>query len=236
MNNYQTINLPRDFYIQVLPYARGFTLSDHEKMLVENIWRHEERACSAKLHNGQILNVVSVESDHLIGEFIEYKYYLAQLRDPNFEEVLKIRTLAVSGITTTVDKVLIGQRAQDVSAYGNWYELVPSGGIDPRSHVDDRIHVARQFEMELWEESGISVAEIKGIRPLALIFDSKNKIYELCAELSVNYSILKEPLRPSEEYQKLEWVSKREIKEFVAKHEGQLVPFSFYLLQLAGLI
>lgn len=235
MSNYQTIKITPDFYIQVLPYARGFTLSDHEKMLVENIWRHEETARSSTLHNGQILNVVSVESDRLVGEFIEYKYYLAQLRDPNFDEVLKIRTLAISGITTTVDKILIGLRAGDVSAYQGHYEFVPSGGIDPGSQIDDRINVARQFETELWEESGISVTEVKDILPLALVFDSENKIYEMCAELSINYSILREQLRPNDEYQKLEWISKREIKDFIAKHEEKFVPFSLYLLKLAGL-
>jgi len=232
MNNYQTIEMRPDFYIEVLPHARGFTLSDHEKRLVDNLWNDEEAERTSHLHNGQILNVVSVEPNKLVGEFIEYKYYIAQLRDPNFEEVLKIKTLAISGITTIADKILVGQRSSHVTAYKNYYELVPSGGIDPGSQVGNRINIARQFEIELWEETGISVTEIKSIRPKALIYDKENKTYEICAEINVNYTILKEPLAASEEYPKLQWISKRDIQDFVSKHESEFVPFSLYLLQL----
>jgi|LakMenEpi03Aug12_release.lakeMendotaPanAssembly.Ray.scaffolds.fasta_scaffold28986_11 hypothetical protein len=230
MNDYQTFAYSPNLTIEVLPHARGFSLSDHEKLLIENIWRHEENLASS-LHNGQIFNVISLEGDKIIGEFVEYKYYLAQQRDTNFEPALQIKTLSISGITTTVDKILVGQRSATVTTYQNYYELVPSGGIDPRAQQGNQINIKRQFELELWEESGISVTEIKSIKPVAIFYDLKNKIYEACAELNINYTILKESLHPSDEYQKLEWISKREIQGFVQKHSHEFVPFSIYLLE-----
>lgn len=233
MDKYQIITISPQFHIQVLPQARGFSLSDHEKLLIENIWQHEENK-HPQLHNGQIFNVISLEKERLIGEFIEYKYYLAQLRDPNFISALNIATLAISGVTTVVDKILIGRRADHVTTYANFYELVPSGGMNTRAQVNDRIDPIRQFEMELWEETAISVTEIKSIRPIALVFDLENRQYEHCAELSINYTILKEELQPSNEYQELKWISKKEVKEFIHKHEQEFVPFSLFLFHLAS--
>lgn len=221
--------LTPNFFIEVLPYARGFTLSDHEKDLVDNIWSLEQKHFP-HLFNGQILNVVQVEENKLVGEFIEYKYYFAQLTDPQLASVLNIQTLAISGITMTGDKILVGQRSEDVTTFKNFYELVPSGGIDPNAQVQERIDLKRQFELELWEESGISTTEIKSIKPLALIYDQQNKTYEIAAEITVNYTVLKEDLEHSQEYQKLQWFTKRELMEFIKKNKN-FVPLSLFLLQ-----
>lgn len=229
MNNYQTFAITPNFIIEVLPVSRGFTLSDHEKNIVENIWNFEHRQFS-HLYNGQILNVVKWDNDKLLGEFIKYKYYIAQLRDPNLQQILDIQTVSISGMTLTGEKILIGQRSDQVTAYKNYYELVPSGGIDPNASHGNQIDLKRQFEIELWEETGISVTEIKGIKPIALVYDTKNKSYEICAEINVNYTILKENLNPSEEYQKLQWFTKRELADFIQKKEKEFVPFSLFLL------
>ncbi len=168
----------------------------------------------------------------MIAEFVDYKYFLAQLRDPNFEPVLELRTVAVSGITTVIDKVLMGKRTETVLNYPSCYELVPSGGIDPGSMVDNKIDLSKQFEVELFEETGISATEVKEIRPLALIYDESKKMYDICAEIIVNYSVLKEFLDPSDEYEDLAWVAKQEVPRVMKRHKNQFVPLSLFLLEM----
>jgi len=229
MNNYQTIEINSNFVIKVRPYARGFELSDHEKILIENIWRYEE-SHHPKLFNGQFLNVISVDAQKMEGEFVDYKYYIAQLRDPSFRQVLDIKPLSVSGITSSGNKILVGQRSKHVTECPEFYELVPSGGFDPTSVRDGHIDILKQFQTELWEESGISASEVKDFNLLKLVYDPDNRNYEICAKLHINYTILREELQPSEEYAKLMWISKEEMGNFINKNKSQFVPFSLYLL------
>lgn len=236
MSPFQIHKLNPNFYIEVTPYARGFTLSDHEKILIENIWNHEISNQNERLFNGQILNVVSFTEEKMVAEFVDYKFYLAQLRDPNFEPVLGIRTVCVSGITTIVDKVLMGRRSPTVSNFPKFYELVPSGGIDPGSLVTNKIDITKQFEVELWEETGISVTEVKDIRPLGLVYDEDQKTYDFCAEIVVNYSALKEFLDPSDEYEDLAWIPKHDIEKIIRRHKKEIVPLSLLLLQMMGFV
>lgn len=234
MVNYQTIKISPKFSISVLP-SRGFVLSDHQKTEIESIWRHEQLERSTRLFNGQMFNLIQLENDKLIGEFVDYKYYLAQLRNPSFIELLHIRPVCISGITLAGDKILIGQRSSNVTQYQDYYETVPSGGIDAEinagSLVNEMIDLPRQFQKELWEETGISVTEIKKIEIFSLIYDPNEEMYDLCAEIHVNYSILKESIQPTEEYPKFQWLSKQELKKFINAHPMDIVPLSLHLLK-----
>lgn len=230
MNNYQTFKITSDFTIYVAPYSRGFTLSDHEKLLIENIWRNEQLT-RPTLFNGQILNVVEATPSKIEGEFIDYKYYLAQEKDPRCKELLNIKPLSISGLTTAGDKVLIGLRSTQVTDYPNFFETVPSGGIDPRALKDDHIDIHKQFQLELWEETKISVTDVKNVILNGLAYDKQLDRFELYATLQVSYTILKEELDLSAEYKSLRWISKSELPAFVKKNQQQLVPFTLFLLK-----
>lgn len=235
MTDYQTFKIGKNFSIEVQPEARGFELSDNERSYVEEIW-HQQQKTAPKLHNGQILNCISYENEKMIGEYIEYKYYLAHLLNPSLVPSLQIQPVCISGITTVADKVLIGRRSAHVTNYKQAYETVPSGGISPSAEKEGRIDIIKQFQLELWEETGISVTEIKDFNLFALVFDPPNKQYEICAEISVNYTVIQEELESNEEYEAFTWVSRSEIKAFAAKHSNEFVPLSLYLLKTKGLI
>jgi hypothetical protein len=230
MNNYQTFQLAPDFTVSVAPYSRGFTLSDHDKLLIENIWRNE-LLTRPTLFNGQILNVLDATSSKIEGVFIDYKYYLASEKDPRCKELLNIKPLSISGLTTAGDKVLIGLRSLQVTDYPDFFESVPSGGIDPRALIDDRIDIHKQFQLELWEETKISVTDVKNVILNGLAYDKNLDRFELYATLQISYTILKEELEPGVEYKSLKWISKSELPAFVKKNQEQIVPFSLYLLQ-----
>ncbi len=231
MDDYQQFKLSPQFSIIVNPFSRGFELSDHDKILMENIWRSEEIQ-NPKLFNGQILNLIQVRDNEVEAEFVDYKYYIAQLRNPQFQDILNLSPISISGITLAGSKILIGLRGKELTTYPEAYELVPSGGIDPRALVEGKIDLLKQFELELWEETGISVSEIKDYRLLNLIYDRKSKIYEICAELQVNYGVIKEELiTEGKEYQQLMWVPRSEISSFIRKKGDKFVPFSLFLLK-----
>jgi hypothetical protein len=233
--DYQTFKVSHNFCIDVIP-TRGFTLSDHQKDEIETIWRQEQSQSSSPLFNGQLLNLIQLEENKIVGEFIEYKYYLAQLRHPSFKELLCIRPVCISAITCVGDKVLMGERSSNVTQYQNYFEVVPSGGIDEKCLVNETIDLPRQFEKELWEETRISMTEIKKNEIFSLIYDFKEDSYELCAEIHLNYSILKEPISPTEEYQQFQWYLKKELKSFVNSNQTKIVPFSLHILKLRGFL
>lgn len=233
--DYQTLKISHPLNLFVIP-SRGFTLSDHQKLEVENVWRHEQAARANKLFNGQIFNLVEITEKQITGEFVPYKFYLAQRRNPALKELLFIRPMCISGITLAGNKILVGQRSKGVTQYPNFYETVPSGGIDDSSVVNDKVDLLRQFENELWEETGISVTEIKKIEIFALVHEPTVDEYEVCGEIQVNYTILRETLAPTEEYVNFQWLTKQELKKHLAAHADEYVPLTAQLLKIRHLL
>lgn len=224
-----------NFRIRVLEEARGFSLSDYDKIHINTLWQNETELSARQLYNGKILNFVAWEGETLVGEFIDYKFYLAQLRDEGLRELLQIEPISASGVTVTGDKILFGRRSAQVTAFPHCYELVPSGSLDPGAVKEGYIDPAKQFEVELWEETMISVTEVRSIEPLALIYDIEKHIYEFCALITVNYSVVREAVSSSDEYELLKWLAKSEMAPFVKKNEGSFVPLSLELLKLIKL-
>src|ERR1700722_921126 len=107
--DYQTFKLTPQFRLEVAESPRGFTLSDYDKARVEMLWQEELMARPSDLYNGQLLNFVSLDGMRLLGEFVEYKFYLAQLRDPELQPFLQIAPICISGLTFSGNKVLIGR-------------------------------------------------------------------------------------------------------------------------------
>jgi len=128
MNAYKIYPLSEDFTIRVNAQLSKPKLSTEEIHRIERIW-HEEEQKKTILFNGQLLSFVSFDNQMLIGEFVEYKHYIAQARDHTLEAKLNIISICISGITLSGEKVLVGQRASNLANYPNCYELVPSGGI-----------------------------------------------------------------------------------------------------------
>lgn len=229
--DYQTYKLTPQFRIEVAESPRGFTLTDYEKARIEMLWLEEVAARPSTTFNGQILNFISLEGERLLGEFVDYKFYFAQLRDPQLHESLQITPVAISGLTFSGNKVLFGRRSQEVMQHRGQYETVPSGGIDSNALRGQQIDLKEQFQRELWEETGISVTEVKDIQPFLLAYDPSTHIYEICAVIEVNYPVVYEEREPTAEYKEFVWIPKSDIKTFTAKHNAEFVPFSLFLLK-----
>lgn len=231
MRDYQTWPLSPNFLFKKGVSRGKKELSDEVHQAVEDIWQ-KEQALRQNIFNGQVLSLVHFDRQELIGEFIEYKLYLAYVREPEIRKLLGIQPLSISCITHTKNAVLFGKRSKAVTQYPLCVELVPSGGIDPEALKGEYLDIRGQALRELTEETGLSETDVEKITPIALVFDPKTGIYEICLDIVIVSGRDKFPLPPTQEYGSLTWVSKSSLPTFLEKFRKKIVPLSAYLIQL----
>lgn len=231
MPQYKISELPNDFEVLIVQNPKP-PLKKSIQSEVDHIWEKALESSEGHLFNGQFLSAIEFQGESLLAEFVDYKLYLAQLRKPSLKSHLQIRPLCISGFTHARTSVLIGKRGSHVSTYAGAYELVPSGGIDPKAKVKDTIDLRRQFMLELKEEAGIEESSVVDFHLKFLIEDLKEESFEVCAEIKLAPKMLKTPLVTSEEYSELFWIAWENIPEFIIEKSHQFVPLSLKLLQL----
>lgn len=192
--------LPQNFTLNnfngvLMNYSKhSFEFSNSLLTKINNIW---ERNVKRKgLKNGNIFCYKSHEilNGKLILDCytIEYKYFFAQLFDSKID--LNIRPICVSGIIIdSENNSLIGRR-KNVTEYENFYELLPSGGIEFNKISGDSILYEDQLIEEFEEETKLKRIEINRIEHFFLFFDHLNQVYDLCSKIFLNSS-LKEKLK-----------------------------------------
>lgn len=232
MDNYQTLWLPEDFKFRLDHTQAKLLLSDVDQKAIDDIWEREQAKHSNKLFNGKVLNLISQDREGLTAGFIEYKHLIAYLHEPRLRGVLNIRPLSLSCLTHTDRAVLIGKRSQWVSQYPLWYELAPSGGIDPEVVKGADIDVVAQALSELDEETGLSEKDVISAKPFALIHELDSGIIEVCIELVIRSEKEKIALTPTPEYDELHWISYSDLLKFIESHANRIVPLSLHLLRL----
>lgn len=231
VKDYQTQFISHDFFIEVSS-PPVLELSDSLQQTIENCWKEEKERQGDQLFNGKLLSLISYDAGHLVGYFVEYKRYIAQLRNPNLAEVLKIKPVCVCGITSSKDHLLIGLRSSTVTQYPSLYDLAPSGGVDPVSLEGNSINLKKQLEQELMEETGLSNEKVLSIKPFVLFDTFSQPCIEICATIEMRPEALHLTKPAIEEYTELLWVEKSRLREFMTAYRHQFVPIAYYLLEL----
>lgn len=231
MSNYSIIPISNSFHIEVLSDSPKFMLTIHQQQHIETLWEQANQNAGGKLFNGKIFCLKSFEKDRLIGQFVEYKYYLAQHIDPGLRSVLPIEVISITGITHFEDKVLLGLRSSFVSGYPEHFELAPSGSIDPTSMSDGSIDYTKAIIRELEEETGISPTQIVKISPIAMIQDDAQQLWEICMNIVVQKNVEKETFFPGKEYTQLWWMPRQQLREKMSNSPDRFVPLSVFLYQ-----
>lgn len=232
MKNDSVIPIPTDFKVNINYEHPQSIISEANKIRIEEIWKNELIRTQGKLFNGELLSADNFDGKHLRGHFVEYKLYIAQTRDPSLMDELRITPICVCGYTTAGDFILIGKRADHVTDYQNYFELVPAGGIDPSAIVKDGIDIIKQIKIELKEEAGIEAMMVRSIIPSFLIFYPGNRTYEICAKIELDPSVRNLVLERDEEYTELMWIPKSSMNEFIRQHRQKIIPLSLQILQL----
>lgn len=184
---------------------------------IEEIWRQEKIQRGGRLFSGQIFSVAEINSDFATGWLADYRWFLAQRREPDVYAQLLVRPLAVTGLLLCDDGAVIGQRAGHVEQDAGLWELVPSGGVDQSAiKKDGTVDLAKALTGELGEEIGIMTSDLLSApEPFVVAEDAKSHVIDvgmfLRAKLSTKDVVARFKSSASNEYVSLDVVSRNEI-------------------------
>lgn len=235
MNNYQTFVLSPSFSFKHAISRGDFVLSDDVKNQVEVIWDREKQR-NKQLFNGKVLSLIEFTEEGLLAEMVEYKLFLAYIKEPSLRKQLNIKPLSLSCITRSSKSVLFGRRSNTVMQYPHWYELAPSGGIDEGAMVGERgerIEIIGQALRELEEETRYVAKDVEEVVPFALVYDAGTGIYEVCVEIVMTETEdYLGKIKPTPEYDSLTWIPNIDLPVFIQQYSSSIVPLSLHLLNL----
>jgi len=130
-----------------------------------NTVNHErEFAGLSPLVNGTILTVKSIEDGTITCEKTEYRRFIAQRQDPSLFQTLQIRPLAVGGIVSTNEGILISQRGAGGTQCPGYWEMMPAGSVRITDVAEDgTIDMEGALAREALHEAGIEKHELTSI-------------------------------------------------------------------------
>ncbi|MCV0393554.1 MAG: HAD family hydrolase [Nitrosopumilus sp.] len=159
--------------------------------------------------------------------FTDYKTILADRKKPKLG--IKVNQLGVSGVILLNDnKLVFAKRGKFSTEYPGMIELVPSGNIDISDIKDNKIDYISKIKKEFEEEIGISNKQILEVKPLGIVKDNKNKIYDICCRLKIriNENEFLQKFQNSTEYTKPFLIDLKEINTFHNKNIEKIIPTS----------
>lgn len=226
--------------IVIVGFAEKLSLGDEAS--VSEIW---EQACEERgtgLFNGPIASVRKYSTDLIEVEISDYRRLLASREHKGLQQKLTVKPLAVSGLIRSPDGIVFGRRGKgNYDSVGFW-ELVPSGGIDPKGYViDDEVEYSNQILAELREEIGLSAERVKQMKLLCLIDDDSTNVIDLGIELIIEDASASEIRNKhknlgSDEYTQIQFVPEGLLTKFVESNHQQILPVSLAILENRGLI
>lgn len=227
----RTFNLSPDFRIEVGPPRN---LTAHLVSSVDEIWAAEKKERGDHLTDGVIFELAEFDPDRLLIMPSQYRFVLARRRKPELEtHGVAIRPLAVTGILTCADGVVLGRRGPRVASDAGLWEPAVAGGMSQENPI------SQVFE-ELEEELGLSAADIVSHNVCGLVEDVASGVFDIVFRLQTALSG-KEirtafTLRGSDEYDDLAIVELPLLSAFIEDNKDDLIPALRPMLQLAGLL
>ena len=212
---------------------------DELRSRVDELWELERRQ-RPELVDGAILSVRSIDAGIVVTQSCPYRLFVARERDVTLRRALGISAIGVSGILMLARAegigVVAGRRAAGATEYGGAWELVPSGGLDPRRVGRDGVVDALGCLLdELEEEVGVSRGAVVDVRPLGLVRDLAQEGYDVCIALrALDGEVVEMP-----EYDEAVVLGPAEAAALLSRPGEHVVPTSRVILaaaQRAGLL
>lgn len=180
--------------ITIHPLEPGFTatasappptLDAATQQRVDAVWA-AETARQPSLFDGTIFRVDAFSPAGVSGGLIPFRLMLAQLRDAALARELGLRTLAVSGVVTCRDGIVMGRRAERLSVLPGHWEMVPAGGVDGQSvHPGGEVDLAGLVLRELAEEVGLPADRVASCAPLLAVECDRLFVYDIFFAIEV---------------------------------------------------
>lgn len=209
--------------------------------VIEQVWDSARAIGDVILFNGTLLTYTGHSTDNartrITGHFAEYKHYIAQRTNPDLG--LDIRPIGVSGMIVGASQgepfTVFARRAPNISTYGGFLELVPSGAIDlsdarPDSTVDYAHRLKKEFEEEVGPLYENAQCAISGF---AFLYDTRGGVYDVCCRIqtSLEPSFFVNSVAMSEEYSDAVCVPLGRVRQFMQEHAQEIVPTSLGIIE-----
>jgi hypothetical protein len=154
---------------------------------VEEVW-NSALVTRPWLIDEDIFNVSGIKNGTLRGHFVPYRYYVAQQEGTSQRLEPRIKPLAVTGITKTIDGMtLLAKRGFDVYQDAGLWELAPCGGVTSRSlQINGNLNYYQALDEEFIEELGISERFVESKKITGLIIDKTSSVHELLVKVSLS--------------------------------------------------
>lgn len=207
---------------------------------IESIWQSECASRAEPPIDATIFNVTRISGQQVVGHFVPYRRWIAQLRRPELREALRVQPGSVCGLSFARGSLLFGRRSQDSTQDPGAWEPVPAGGIGPDARgPDGELSAERQLLVELHEEIHLSADRVARIAPFALIVDLETGVHDIAFELELDLSFEQAEAefcdRTSLEITALRGVSRDRIRGWVLSEKDSLAPITAPLLAARGL-
>jgi len=129
--------------------------------------------------------------------------------------------------------VVFAKRADNITEYPGFLELVPSGSIDKecadaKGVVDYRSKLLSEFG----EETSLSKEYVKRISGFAFVLDINHNVYEICCEilLETEKELVAQKFS-SKEYNAPVFIATNNLDNFVKSNVASIVPTSMALIE-----
>jgi hypothetical protein len=207
---------------------------------IDAIWDEEQRRRGATMTNGRIFSLGRRDGAEFAVWETQYKWWIAQRRDPTLFQTLAVRPLAVTGIVRLAEGLVFARRAESNTQDAGLWELPPSGGIDDTCRRPGGVIAAdAQITTELNEElSVLPSAMTAPPRAIAVMEDDADHVVDIVFALQVNLSarelVAKFAAMTNREYTALRVIEGRDAASVLAQEGGSLSPASAALLDYIG--
>lgn len=129
--------------------------------------------------------------------------------------------------------MVFAKRADNITEYPGFLELVPSGSIDKECvGASGVVDYQSKLLAEFIEETGLSKEYVKEISGFAFVLDVGHNVYDICCKILLETSkeIVAQRFR-SKEYHAPVFVAMNDLGSFVKENVDSIVPTSMAIIE-----
>jgi hypothetical protein len=156
--------------------------------LVDKIWDSAVKQNPTSLRDDLILIFCGYEKGVIKARLCNYRFYYAQHQIPELYSSLGLNSLAVSGVITCKNGVVIGKRGFEMLQDAGMLELVPSGAVDYYHFNNNNKNVESQIISELEEEIGLIKSYLSTVKIVSMVTNPKLHVVDLVFDLRTELS------------------------------------------------
>ena len=147
---------------------------------IDALWAAAQVRTGGMLFNGGVFSVDAITPNLLSGHVTEFRRVVAQMDQPDLHEVLRVRPLAVCGVVSCHDGVVLGRRPAGAVYQSSMWQLPPAGSVDAGARLPDGwLDLHGQLFRELHEELGLPRESITEFRPLCMVEHPGSHVLDL---------------------------------------------------------